>query len=387
MFWPIVGKHLIDCINYAHAHGELSNSQKQAVITLLEKKGKDKRLIKNWRPISLINLGAKIVSKTLAKRLEPILPVLIQCSHNAYVKGRLIFDAVRTIDDILEYTRHTKMSGFLVAIDFEKAFDSLDHAYRLKVLSAFNFGPFFIQWIRTLYSNISSCIINNGFTSDYFEVGRGVPLGDPLLPLLFILRLEILVCSIQKNDKIQSIQIQNSEVEVTLFADDLTCFPRNRSSYDCLRDCLGKFSQCSGLKVNEEKAEFFGLGTWNSEYVRLPHEVKTSIEILGVHFDYNIVKRRKANFDSVLKSIKKVLNMWKWRGQTLIARIKIVKSYAIPRIMSKASLIPVSSELIKVVNKELYSFIWKGKDKVKRSALISDIEGGGLKMLDLESMI
>ena len=55
--------------------------------------------------------------------------------------------------------------------------------------------------------------------------------------------------------------------------------------------------------------------------------------------------------------------------------------------MSKASLIPVSSELIKEVNKELYSFIWKGKDKVKRSALINDIEDGGLKMLDLESMI
>ena len=55
--------------------------------------------------------------------------------------------------------------------------------------------------------------------------------------------------------------------------------------------------------------------------------------------------------------------------------------------MSKASLIPESSELIKEVNKELYSFIWKGKDKFKRSPLINDIEDGGLKMLDLESMI
>ena len=106
-----------------------------------------------------------------------------------------------------------------------------------------------------------------------------------------------------------------------------------------------------------------------------------------MHFDYNNVRRKKDNFDSVLKSIKKALNMWKWRGLTLIGRIQIVKSFAIPKIMSRASLIPVSSELIKEVNKELYSFIWKGKDKVKRSALINDIEDGGLKMLDLESMI
>jgi len=50
--------------------GELSNSQKQAIITLIEKKEKDKRMIKNWRPISLINVDAKIASKTLAKRLQ-----------------------------------------------------------------------------------------------------------------------------------------------------------------------------------------------------------------------------------------------------------------------------------------------------------------------------
>ena len=79
--------------------------------------------------------------------------------------------------------------------------------------------------------------------------------------------------------------------------------------------------------------------------------------------------------------------MWKWRGLTLIGKIQIVKSFAIPKFMSKASLIHVSKDLIQAVNKELYSFIWKGKDKVKRLALINDIENGGLKMLDIESMV
>ena len=65
-FWPLIGKHLVDCINYVYEFGELSNTPKQAIITLIEKKGKDKRLIKNWRPISLINVDAKIISKVLA---------------------------------------------------------------------------------------------------------------------------------------------------------------------------------------------------------------------------------------------------------------------------------------------------------------------------------
>ena len=78
--------------------------------------------------------------------------------------------------------------------------------------------------------------------------------------------------------------------------------------------------------------------------------------------------------------------MWKWRGLTLIGKIQIVKSFAIPKFISKASLIYVSKDLIQAVNKELYSFIWKGKDKVKRLALNNDIENRGLKMIDIESM-
>ena len=119
--------------------------------------------------------------------------------------------------------------------------------------------------------------------------------GDPLSPILFILGLEILACSIRKNENIQGIQIGSSEVKLTLFADDMTCFLHNGSSYDCLRVCLTKFSECSGLKVNEEKTQFFSLGTRNSEYERFPHEFKNSIKILGVYFDYNIVRRKKAN--------------------------------------------------------------------------------------------
>ena len=63
-FWPLVGKCLVECLNFAHRHGELSTSQKQAMITLLEKKGKDKRFLKNWRSISLINVDVKIAFKS-----------------------------------------------------------------------------------------------------------------------------------------------------------------------------------------------------------------------------------------------------------------------------------------------------------------------------------
>jgi len=85
----------------------------------------------------------------------------------------------------------------------------------------------------------------------------------------------------------------------------------------------------------------------NSEFETFPREFKTSIKILGVHFDYKNVRRKKANLDSVLKSIKKVLNIWKWKCLMVIGRIQIVKSFTISKIMSKASLIPVSRNSLK----------------------------------------
>ena len=111
-----------------------------------------------------------------------------------------------------------------------------------------------------------------------------------------------------------------------------------------------------------------------------------SIKIQGIVFDYNVSSTMKANFKAIVKSIRNTINMWKWRGLTLLGRIQLVKSFIFPKVLSKASLITVTDDFINEVNSLMYSFIWKGNDKIKRAALINEIEDGGLKMLDIQSM-
>ena len=60
----------------------------KTIIKLIEKKDKDKKLIENWRPISLLNIDTKLISKVLAERLEKVLPSLISKIQIVYVKGR-----------------------------------------------------------------------------------------------------------------------------------------------------------------------------------------------------------------------------------------------------------------------------------------------------------
>ena len=96
-FFNELGKLLVETLNFSYEKGELSTSQKQAVITLIQKKDMDSRFIKNWRPISLINVDVKVASKALAERMKKIVHSIIHCDQTAYVKGRYIGKSVRLI--------------------------------------------------------------------------------------------------------------------------------------------------------------------------------------------------------------------------------------------------------------------------------------------------
>ena len=100
-FWNTVGNLMVESLNYSYDHGELSSSQKRAIITLIEKKDKDRRNISNWRPISLINVDVKIGSKAIAKRLEAVLPKIIHHNQCAYVLRNAMERITFTILDVL----------------------------------------------------------------------------------------------------------------------------------------------------------------------------------------------------------------------------------------------------------------------------------------------
>ena len=83
----------------------------------------------------MISVDVNIASKAIARRLETILPELIHPNQNGFINGRSILDAApRTIDGILEFAKVRECCGILLAIDFEKAFDSLNHSFLFKVL-------------------------------------------------------------------------------------------------------------------------------------------------------------------------------------------------------------------------------------------------------------
>ena len=100
-FWDHVKVPLLLSFKMAFLKKELSASQKQGVIKLIEKKYRDKRFIKNWRPISFLNVDVNLISKVLSNRIKNLLPNWISGNQNAYLTNRFISEGGRLISDIL----------------------------------------------------------------------------------------------------------------------------------------------------------------------------------------------------------------------------------------------------------------------------------------------
>ena len=126
---------------------------------------KEERYIKNWRPITLINVDAKLASKVLVGRIKKVSPNIIKHDQTAYIRGRYVGQSICSISDILEYTEENNSDGILFNADFEKAFDSVEHFFILATLWSFGFGPQFIHWVRVILKKAESLIMNNSIFS------------------------------------------------------------------------------------------------------------------------------------------------------------------------------------------------------------------------------
>lgn len=149
----------------------------------------------------MLNFDYKIVAKVIANRVIGILPKLIDSDQTGYMKNRFICENIRTITDLITLTNLKNIPGLILLVDFEKAFDTVEWSYLNRILNIFGFEDSFKSWVKILYTDFSSCIINDGFTSNFFNISRGVRQGCPLSPYLFVLCVEILAIAIRQNKK------------------------------------------------------------------------------------------------------------------------------------------------------------------------------------------
>ena len=304
-FWLDIKMLVYDSLMYAKQNKMLSISQRKGVFSLIYKGNDlDKNDLKNWRPISLMNVDYKILTRVLAIRLQGVISTIIHDNQSGFIKGRQITKIIREIDDIIERDKYYKSSNILLAIDFEKAFDTISCTFIRKMCSNYGIGEYFGDWINIIMKDRLACVKNNGLVSSNFELQRGIRQGCALSPLLFILAVELLGQKIRNDVNIKGGMYGSYSTKIRQYADDTTFFLRNEIDIREVLSRLKEFEQFSNLKINKMKSNILIAGKVDLVGtkifgIKVCHEIK----VLGVYF--SVFKKATENIKNWQSKIEK----------------------------------------------------------------------------------
>ena len=139
-----------DMYNECDADGQLTPSMRLGEIILLYKK-KDPRDVRNYRPITLLNIDYKILAKILVSRLKKVIDTVISEEQTGFVPGRVITWNSHLLNLIQAYIEETDEEGLFIFLDCEKAFDRCSWPFLRQAAREIGFGPGICSWIDTLY--------------------------------------------------------------------------------------------------------------------------------------------------------------------------------------------------------------------------------------------
>ena len=288
VFWIKIKGLIHEVFSKCRENGILFDSARQGIISLIPKEGRNRSFLKNWRPITLLNVDYKILSKTMANRMKIVLPDIIDRDQTGFVKGKDISENLRKVFDVIELALIKKMLALIVQVDFEKAFDRVDLKSLFLIMEKFNFGENMISWTKILFKEFNLAVTNFSYLSHFFVPTRGLFQGNLIVLYLFLLIGEVLARQLKQNNKVEGIKVGLFKALLTQFADDLTLFLKFKESvWQAVMDTFNSFERLSGMKISYEKTKIYRIGSIRNSQAKFYSKRKIIwtnelIRVLGV---------------------------------------------------------------------------------------------------------
>lgn len=382
---------LLESLNWTLKHAKIPPSWKEAVISVIPKEGKDKELCESYRPISILNVDYEIFTSIISRRLEHLLPHLIDEEQTGFIKGRQTQDIIRRTLRIIELINKRQLSAALISLDAEKAFNRVSWPFLYKVLERFGFNNQFISCIKALYSNPTARLRINGFLTGNFNINRGTRQRCCHSPSLFALFIELLAQDIRQIDELEGINLATEEHKIGLFADDIITYLKNPDvTIPRLLTTLQNCGRMSGYKLNIKKTQVLCLNYLPNGKIRSNYKLKWEtkwIKYLGVIIPQNLNDLYESNHCTLSDKIQKDITCWPTLILDFSSRIEEIKMNVLPRLLYVFLSLPIRipESQFSAWNKLISRFIWAGaKPRIKLRTLQLDKERGGLALPDFK---
>jgi exonuclease III len=375
--------HLTQLFNLILNGSRPPPSWSQSHIVQIPKKTENIDEVANWRPITLENCDLKIFSRVLCNRFQQVLPQIIHESQTGFVRGRRIFESVLTIDSVLRFQSNW---GYMLSLDWSKAYDRVNFDWLSYALEKFGFPNQITETIQRLFYQRSAKISVDNEEAK-INIKQGVPQGDPIAPLLFIIALEPMMAAAR--EEIEGISNSNGTIHNTAYADDTTFFVQGFRQVQKLEELLKSYSKVSGAVVNWEKSKLTPLSTKptpRTSAFTLTDKMKPP-PTLGFTFPLN-----KENIDNKWDEIYEWMKKKAWslnaRTLTFAGRALLFNSLVLSKAWYTCSITAPKPEIIKNIQTLAWEFIW-GKAKIKPSKETAMLPKyyGGINAPDVELQV
>ena len=383
-YWEEIKHYYMAFINKVKTEA-FSKSKNTSVIKIIYKKTGEIFLLTNYRPISLLNVDIKILTKALANRLKYILPSIIHASQTA-IYGRKIDQTIHMIRDLIEIANKEDEQAAFIFLDQEKAFDRVNHEFLYKTMKAFGIGDEFIQWVRKIYSNASSVLNINGFLTEQIPLKRGVRQGCPLSALLYVLVIEVLAIQIRLNPNIVGFKIGGEKIVSAHYSDDATIIiKQNRCFKEVIKE-LKEYEEASGAKVNYDKTKGLWAGSWKDRRVP-PMDIKwtnKNVKNLGVFFGNN--DPATETYNKIIPSFNQRLNYWKQFKLSQLGKARVVEMFLASKLIYATKFYPIPTNMQKSLQKSIIEYInFPNKvNTISQEEMWKTKQYGGIKLVNLQ---
>ena len=181
----------------------------------------------NYRPIYLMNIGAKIWNKILAIQIQKCIKIVVHHNQMGFIILQGWFNIWKSIYVIHHINRVKKKNHMIISIDDKKVFDKIQYPIMTQTFSKLGIERNFLNMLNAIYKRPTTNIILKGETFKAFPLRSGTRQERTLSSLLFNIVLQVLANAIKLEKKIKGKQIVKGNLKLFLFSDDMTVYKEN----------------------------------------------------------------------------------------------------------------------------------------------------------------